>query len=91
MSILFDNGFTGETLRTLAFTKAEASMMITAVLNKQNDPSGRHKEFLVPEGQYKGKHVSELPFKYRSHVKKNFPDSRVVQLLTKWESQRKKA
>jgi superfamily II DNA or RNA helicase len=88
-SVLFEAGFDSSLLATV--TRNEASTMISAIFNKQNDPKGNAREFILTEGNYKGKHVSELPFKYRNIIKKNFPGSKAAELINAWESRRRRA
>lgn len=63
--------------------------MISALVNSQMCPaSPSSPKWSVPEGLHKGKHVSELPFSYRSIVKKRFPDSPVAKLILQWEQEK---
>ena len=66
-----------------SISKGEASIMIGALLGKKID-----KQFVVDKGRFKGKHVSELPFKYRQHVLDTYPDSAVAQKIKEYYRRR---
>lgn len=85
-AFLFKQGFGSHQLSGL--TKSEASMMISAIVNSSAPRSPSPPKWSVPEGQHKGKHVSELPFSYRNIVKARYPDSPVAHLIRAWEKER---
>lgn len=87
-TFLFKQGFGSSQLSGL--TKSEASTMISAIVNATAQPSPSQQKWSVPEGQHKGKHVCELPFSYRTIVKRRYPDSPVAQLIRQWEQERPK-
>ncbi len=88
-AVLFRAGFGNEVIGRL--TKNEASMMIGSIFNQENRQKPKDKEFLLPDGTYAGKHVTETPHAYRSLVKKRFPDSPVAKVILNWEKGRRQA
>lgn len=77
--LLKRNGFTDEAFLH-SVTKDEASSMIAALMNTL--PTG---EFVVKFGPHRGKHVRDLPYAYRSFVKRHHPSSSIAKLIVKWE------
>lgn len=89
-NVLFRAGFSSQALSSL--TKGEASMMVSTVFNYENlTRSSSAQKFCVKDGTHAGKHVSELPHAYRTYVKVHYPDSPVAQLISQWETERKRA
>lgn len=87
-SVLFEAHFTSDFVDKL--TKREASMMITAIMNKEHKAShGSLEKFKLTEGLHKGKYVFQTPHAYRQKVKKGKPDSPAALLIKEWESHRK--
>lgn len=89
IALLFREGFASDQLKNL--TKAEASSMIQTLVNAGTvaRTSAVAQRFLVPEGKHVGKHVSELPFAYRSQVLKRFPDSPVARIIREYDDHKR--
>lgn len=73
-------GFTKDSYKELS--KGEASMMI-ATAHRVKD-GWRRSPFILPSGNYAGRHVSETSFVYRRLVMSQMPQSEVAQIIREW-------